>query len=61
MFLPSKNKRKKKKNTPADAWHFFNTETISTDLKNENLTTKIRINKEEKQYFFKNIFQKIFK
>ena len=54
MFVPSKNKRKKK-NAPAD------TEIISTDLKNENLTTKIRINKEEKQYFFKIFFQKIFK
>ena len=40
---------------------FLNTEIDSTDFKNENLPTKIGRNKEEKPYFFKNFFQKIFK
>ena len=60
MFVPSKNKRKKK-NIPADAGHFLRTEIDSRDFKNENLTTKIKRNKEQKPYFFKKFFQKIFK
>ena len=59
MFLPSKNKRKKK-NIPADARHFLNTTIDSTDFKNEHLTTKIGRNKEEKPYFKKKISQKMF-
>ena len=46
MFVPSRNK-KKKKNIPADAGHFLNTEIYSKDFKNENLTTNIGTNKEE--------------
>ena len=53
-------RREKKNNIPADAGHFLKTEIDSTDLKNQNLTTKIRRKKEEKPYFFKNMFQKIF-
>ena len=60
MFLPSKNKRKKN-NIPADTGHFLRTEIDSRDLKNENLTTKIRRKKEEKPYFLKKFFRKIFK
>ena len=60
MFVLSRNK-KKKKNIPADAGHFLNTEIYSTDFKNENLTTKLGTNKEEKPYFLKKFFQKIFK
>ena len=37
------------------------TEIDSTDFKKENLTTKIRRNKAENEYFFKKIFQKILK
>ena len=51
----------KKKNIPEDAGHFLNTEIDSTDFRNKNLTTKIGRNKEEKPYFFKKNFQKIFK
>ena len=57
MFAPSKNKRKKN-NIPADAGHLLRTEIEWTDFKNENLTAKIRRNKEEKPYFFKIFFQK---
>ena len=53
MFVPSKNKRKKKKN-PSDAGHFLRKEIDSTDFENENLTTKIRRNKEAQLYFLKN-------
>ena len=60
MFVPSKNKRKKS-NIPADAGHFLRTEIEGIDFKNENLTAKIRRNKEEKPYFFKKFFQNIFK
>ena len=56
MFVPSKNKRKKS-NIPADAGHFLRTEIEGTDFKNENLTAKIRRNKEEKPFFF--FFSKI--
>ena len=58
MFLPPKHE---KKNIPADAAHILTTEIHSTVLKNENLTTKRRKNKAEKQCFFKTIFQMIFK
>ena len=34
------------------------TEIDSTDFKKENLTTKIRRNKAENEYFFKKIFQR---
>ena len=51
----------KKKNIPEDAGHFLNTEIDSTDFKNQNLTAKVGRNKEEKPYFFKKKFQKIFK
>ena len=44
---------RKKDNIPAHAGHFLNTEIDSTNLKNENLTTKIRRNKAENPYFFK--------
>ena len=60
MFVPSKNKGKKKY-IPADPRHFLRTEIDSTDFKNEKLTTKIRPKKEGKPYFFKRIFQKNFK
>ena len=46
---------------PGDAGHFLRTEIEWTDFKNENLTAKIRRKKEEKPYFFKKFFQKIFK
>ena len=59
MFLPSKNKRKKQYS--CRYWAFLRTEIVSRDFKNENLTTKIRRNKEQKKYFFNKIFQKIFK
>ena len=52
---------RQKYNFPADAGHFLRTEINSTDLKNENLTTKIRRNQKEKPYFLKKIFQKILK
>ena len=52
---------RQKNNIPADAGHFLRTEIDSIDFKNENLTTKIRRNKAEKQYFFKKVFQKILK
>ena len=58
MFLPPKNE---KKNIPADAAHILTTEIHSTVFKNENLTTKRRKNKAEKQCFFKTIFQMILK
>ena len=62
MFVPPKNKTKKKNNIPADAGHFLRTEIDSIDFKNESLTTKIRRNKAEKPYIFlKKIFQKILK
>ena len=60
MFAPSKNKRKKN-NIPPDAGHLLRTEIEWTDFKNEKLTAKIRRNKEEKPFFFKKFFQKIFK
>ena len=60
MFVPSKNKRKKS-NIPADAGYFLRTEIEGTDFKNENLTAKIRRNKEEIPPFSKKILQKIFK
>ena len=44
---------RQKKEIPADAVHFFRKEFHSTDLKNENLTTKIRRNKAEKPHLFK--------
>ena len=53
--------RQKKNSIRADAGHFLRTEIDSIDFKNENLTTKIRRNKVEKPYFFKKIFQKIWK
>ena len=52
MFVPPKNETKKN-NVPADAGHFLRTEIDSIDFKNENLTTKIKTNKAEKPYFFK--------
>ena len=52
MFVLSKNKRKK--NIPSDAGHFLRKEIDSKDFENENLTTKIRRNKEAKPYFLKN-------
>ena len=60
MFAPSKNK-KKKNNIPPDAGHLLRTEIEWTDFKNEKLTAKIRRNKEEKPFFLKKFFQKIFK
>ena len=45
-FVPSKNETKKN-NIPAAAGHFLSTEVDSTDLKNGNLTTKIKRNKAE--------------
>ena len=60
MFVPSNNKRKKN-NIPPDAGHLLRTEIEWTDFKNENLTAKIRRNKEEKPFFLKKFFQKIFK
>ena len=53
--------RQKQDNIPADAGHFLRKEIDSTDLKNENLTTKIRRNKADKPCFFKKIFQNILK
>ena len=44
--------RQKQDNIPADAGHFLRKEIDSTDLKNENLTTKIRRNKADKPCFF---------
>ena len=58
--MPSKIE-KKKDNIPADAAHFLIKEIDSTDLKSENLTTKIRRNTAEKSCFFKKIFQNILK
>ena len=55
MFVPSKNK-KKKRNIPADAGYFLRREIHSTDFENEKLTAKIRRNKGERPYFSKNIF-----
>ena len=52
---------RQKNNIPADARHFLSTEIDSIDFENENLTTEIRRNKAEKTYFFKKIFQNIFK
>ena len=49
MFVPPKNKTKKKNNIPADAGHFLRTEI---DFKNGKLTTKLRRNKAKKPYFF---------
>ena len=53
MFVPSKNKSKKKNNIPSDAGHFLRTEIDSRDFKNENLTAKIRRNKARKPYLKK--------
>ena len=53
--------RKTKYNIPADAGHFLRREIDLTDLKNENLTTKIGRKKAEKSCFFKKIFQNILK
>ena len=60
MFVPTKNQTKKKK-ISADAGYFLSPEIDSGDFNNENLTPKITINKEEKQYFLKNFFQKFLK
>ena len=49
---------RQRNNIPADAGHFLRTEIDSVDFKNENLTTKIRRNKAEKQYFFKKYIPK---
>ena len=49
-------KIRKKKNIPADAGHFWRTETDSTDFQNENLTAKIGRIKAEKPYFLKKTF-----
>ena len=44
---------RQKKNIPADPGHVFTAEIDSTDLKNENLTTKIsRKTRYKKPYFF---------
>ena len=45
MFLPSKHKRKKN-NIPAGTGYFLSTSIDLRHFKNENLTTKIRKNKE---------------
>ena len=37
-------------NIPSDAGHFFRTEIDSTDFKNENLTSKVRRNKNKRPY-----------
>ena len=60
MFVSSKNKRKKNI-IPADGGHFLRKQIDSRDFKKENLTPKIRRNKEQKPYFLKKIFKKIFK
>ena len=39
---------RQRNNIPAEAGHFLRTEIDSIDFKNENLTTKIRRNQEEK-------------
>ena len=58
MRVPTKNETKQ--NIPADGGHLFRTEIDSTDFKNENLTTKLRRSKVEKNNRFQtNIFQKI--
>ena len=44
---------RQKNNILADAGHFLRTEVDSKDIKNENLTTKIRRNKAEKPNFCK--------
>ena len=54
MFVAPKSETKN--NIPADAGHFLRTEIDSIDFKNENLTTKIRRNQEEKPQFLKKIF-----
>ena len=60
MFKLLKNDTKRN-NLPSDPVHFLRTEIDSTAFKSEILTTKMRINKAEKLYFFQNIFQKILK
>ena len=52
---------RQRNNIPAEAGHFLRTEIDSIDFKNENLTTKVTRNQEEKPYFFKIIFEKILK
>ena len=42
---------RQKNNIPADAGHFLRTKIDSIDLKNENLTAKIRRNKAQKTIF----------
>ena len=48
-----RQKIREKKNIPSGAGRFLRKEIDSTDFENENLTTKIRRNKEAKLYFFK--------
>ena len=50
MRVPTKNETKQ--NIPADGGHLFRTEIDSTDFKNENLTTKLRRSKVEKNNRF---------
>ena len=50
MFVPPKYETKKN-DIPADAGHFLRAEIDSADFENQNLSTKIRKNKAEKQYF----------
>ena len=50
MYL---QKIREKKNIPSGAGHFLRKEIDSKDFENENLTTKIRRNKEAKPYFLK--------
>ena len=52
---------RQRNNIPAEAGHFLRTEIDSIDFKNENLTTKVTRNQEEKPYFLKKIFEKILK
>ena len=49
---------RQKNNILADAGHFLRTEVDSKDIKNENLTTKIRRNKAEKPNFCKKTYSK---
>ena len=52
---------RQKNNIPAVTGLFLRTEIDLKDFKNENLTTKIRKNQEEKPCFLKKVFQKILK
>ena len=61
LYVCTFKKWDKKCNIATDAGHFLKTEIDSTDLKNENLTTKIRRNKAEKPYCLKKLFQDILK